>query len=168
MQTLEIISVNIWQILISLANLVILFLLLKKFLYKPVHKMLDERQKAIDGQYKDADDAKRIAEEERDEWEQKMQTAETKANEILQSATANASRRGDAIIAEAKDKADGIMRNAENEAELQRIKAADDIKNDIVGISAVLTEKLLSREINADDHKAFIDSFIEDIGDGNE
>lgn len=168
MQTLEIISVNIWQILISLANLVILFLLMRKFLYKPVHKMLDERQNAIDSQYKDADDAKRIAEEERDEWEQKMQTAETAANEILQNATANASRRGDAIIAEAKDKADGIMRSAETEAELERIKAADDIKNDIVDLSAVLTEKLLSREINADDHKAFIDSFIEDIGDGNE
>lgn len=168
MQTLEIISVNFWQILISLANLVILFLLMKKFLYKPVHKMLDERQKAIDSQYKDADDAKRIAEEERDVWEQKMQTAQTQANEILQNATANASRRSDAIIAEAKDKADGIVRSAENEAELQRIKAADDIKNDIVDISSVLTEKLLSREINADDHKALIDSFLEDIGDGNE
>lgn len=168
MQTLEIISVNIWQILISLANLVILFLLMKKFLYKPVHKMLDERQKAVDSQYKDADDAKRIAEEDRDRWEQKMQTAETAANEILQNATDNASRRGDAIIAEAKDKADGIVRAAENEAELQRIKAEDDIKNDIVDLSAALTEKLLSREINSDDHKAFIDSFIEDLGDKNE
>lgn len=168
MQTLEIISVNIWQILISLANLVILFLLMKKFLYKPVHKMLDERQKAVDSQYKDADDAKRIAEEDRDRWEQKMQTAETAANEILQNATDNASRRGDAIIAEAKDKADGIVRAAENEAELQRIKAEDDIKNDIIDLSAALTEKLLSREINSDDHKAFIDSFIEDLGDKNE
>ncbi len=168
MQNLEIISVNIWQILISLADLVILFLLLKKFLYKPVHKMLDERQKAIDDRYRDADDAKRIAEEDRDEWEQKMQTAEDTANKILQSATANASRRSDAIIAEAKDKADGIMRSAENEAELERLKAADNIKTDIVDISAALTEKLLSREINADDHQAFIDSFIEDIGDGNE
>lgn len=168
MQNLEIISVNIWQILISLADLVILFLLLRKFLYKPVHKMLDERKKAIDDQYRDADDAKRIAEEDRDEWEQKMQTAEDTANKILQNATANASRRSDAIIAEAKDKADGIMRSAENEAELERLKAADNIKNDIVDISAALTEKLLSREINSEDHQAFIDSFIEDIGDGNE
>lgn len=97
-----------------------------------------------------------------------MQSAEETANEILQNATDNASRRGDAIIAEAKDKADGIVRSAETEAELQRLKAEDDIKNDIVTLSASLTEKLLSREINTDDHKAFIDSFIEDIGDGNE
>ena len=168
MQTLEIISVNIWQILISLANLVILFLLMKHFLYKPVKKVLAQRQKAIDDQYSEADKAKQAAEEERSVWEEKMQTAETRANEILQNATANASRRSDAIIAVAKDKADGIMRNAENEAELQRLKAEDDIKNDIVDLSAALTEKLLSREINSDDHKAFIDSFIEDIGGENE
>lgn len=168
MQTLEIISVNIWQILISLANLVILFLLMKHFLYKPVKKVLAQRQKAIDDQYSEADKAKQAAEEERSVWEQKMQTAETQANEILQNATANAFRRSDAIIAEAKDKADGIVRTAENEAELQRLKAEDDIKNDIVDLSAALTEKLLSREINSDDHKAFIDSFIEDIGGENE
>ena len=149
MQTLEIISVNIWQILISLANLVILFLLMKHFLYKPVKKVLAQRQKAIDDQYSEADKAKQAAEEERSVWEEKMQTAETRANEILQNATANASRRSDAIIP-------------------SRPKAEDDIKNDIVDLSAALTEKLLSREINSDDHKAFIDSFIEDIGGENE
>ena len=47
MQSLDVISVNIWQILASLANLVLLFLMVKKFLYKPVKKMLEQRQNAI-------------------------------------------------------------------------------------------------------------------------
>ncbi len=168
MQSLEIISVNIWQILISLANLVILFFIIKKFLYGPVRKTIAARQNAIDEQYKEADDAKRIAEESRDEWQSKMQTAEDEANEILQNATENANRRGETIIAEAKDKADGIVRNAENEAELERLKAQVDIKNDIVDISTALTEKLLSREITEEDHKALINSFLDEMGDGNE
>lgn len=45
---LQVVSVNIWQILISLANLLLLFLILKKFLYKPVKKVLDARKAAID------------------------------------------------------------------------------------------------------------------------
>ena len=57
MQTLEVISVNIWQIIISLANLVILTLILKKFLYSPVRKMLAQRRAVIDTQYADADTA---------------------------------------------------------------------------------------------------------------
>ena len=44
MPTLDVVSVNIWQILISLANLVIIFLIVKKFLFAPVQRMLAERQ----------------------------------------------------------------------------------------------------------------------------
>ena len=47
MQTLDVISVNIWQIVISLANLALLFLLLKKFLYQPVKRMLAKREEEM-------------------------------------------------------------------------------------------------------------------------
>ena len=57
MQNLEIISVNIWNILISLANLVILFLILKHFLFKPVKKVMDERAKSIQDGYDNAEKA---------------------------------------------------------------------------------------------------------------
>ena len=49
-ESLDVISVNIWHILISLINLVLMFLLVKKFLYKPVKKMMKERQDAVDRQ----------------------------------------------------------------------------------------------------------------------
>ena len=65
MQNLEIISVNLWQILISLCNLLIMFLLLKKFLYQPVKKAMAERQAAVDRQYAEADEAKRAADEDK-------------------------------------------------------------------------------------------------------
>jgi F-type H+-transporting ATPase subunit b len=55
MQDLDIISVNIWHIVISLANLVILFLILKKLLFKPVKKIVDKRQKEIESEYKKAE-----------------------------------------------------------------------------------------------------------------
>ena len=100
-----------------------------------------------------------------------MQTATAEADAIMQSATENAKWRGEKIVAEARDKADGIIRQAETEAELERKKAEDGIKREIVDVSAILTEKMLGREINTQDHRALIDSFIEEIGnndDGNE
>ena len=57
MQNLDVISVNIWQILISLANLTLLFLIIKKFLYKPVKKVLQQRRDEIDSQYTAAAEA---------------------------------------------------------------------------------------------------------------
>ena len=44
MQNLSVISINIWQILISLVNLLLLTLAIKKFLFKPVQKVLETRR----------------------------------------------------------------------------------------------------------------------------
>lgn len=168
MQSLDVISVNLWQILISLANLVILTLIIKRFLFKPVKKMLAQRQAALDEQYFAADEAKRRATEDEIYWKEKRQSAQDEADDIMQKACDSAKWRSDKIIEEAHSKADGIVRQAHSEAELERKKAADGIKREIVDVSTALAEKMLSREINIEDHRDIIDSFIEKIGDDND
>ncbi len=168
MQSLDIISVNLWQILISLINLLLLFLILKKFLFKPVQKVLKARQEELDAQYAAAEEAEQSAYAHRTEWETKLSGADREANAILQKATETAQYRGDQMIADAKARADGIVRSAEEEARLERQKATADIKREIVDVSGALAEKMLEREINQDDHRALIDAFTQEIGDGND
>ena len=168
MQTLDIISVNLWQMLISLLNLVILFLVIKHFLFKPVKNVMMQRQQEIDNRYAAAATAEAAAEENRAHWEEKLATADAQATAILQEATDHAKYRGEQMIADAKERADSIVRVAQNEAELERKKATDGIKREIVEVSGALTEKMLGREINTNDHRSLIDSFIEEIGDGND
>ena len=167
MQTLDIISVNLWQILISLANLALLFFMMKKFLFKPVKKVFAQRQQELDDRYAAAEAAEAQASADRDAWEEKLSTAHAQAEEIMQEATDAAKRRGDRMIAEARERADGIIRAAETEADLERQRAQDSIRQEIVAVSSALAERMLEREINADDHRALIDSFIEEIGDDN-
>ncbi len=165
MQTLDVISVNIWQIVISLLNLLILYVILKKFLFAPVNNMLQKRRDEIDFQYNSAANAERDALKSKNEWEAKLSTAQGKADELIKDAAEKAGKRSDKIIADARDKADGIVRRAKNDAELEMKKAQDGIKREIVDVSAALTEKMLGREINEQDHRSLIDSFIEKIGD---
>ena len=73
--------------------------------------------------------------------------------------------RGDKIVAEAREKAEGIVRQGELEAEMEKKKAQESIKREITEVSAALTEQLLSREMNQDDHRKMIDSFLQGIGD---
>ncbi|MBE6862438.1 MAG: F0F1 ATP synthase subunit B [Ruminococcus sp.] len=168
MQSLDVISVNIWQIVISLANLAILFLILKKLLFKPVKKVLSDRQAVLDSKYREADEAAEKAEENRLAWEEKLRIAKSQADDIIKNASDDAKHRGDRIVAEARDKADGIVRQAQTEAELEKRKVEDGIKREIVDVSAALTEKILGREINTQDHRSMIDSFIDGIGDSDE
>ena len=164
-ETLDIISVNLWQMAASLLNLLLLFLVVKKFLYKPIKKMLDERQNTIEGNYEAAEKAKEEALNEKLAYEEKIKDAKEEAAGIIKSAAEKAELRGEKIVAEAKEKADGIIRRAENDAELELKKAEDRIKQEIVDVSTLLAEKMLEREVKADDHKAMIDSFIDSIGE---
>ena len=168
MQSLDVISINIWQIIISLLNLVILFFIIKKFLYKPVKRMLFERQNTIQKQYDDAEQAKSDAMNAKTQYEEKLSAASLEADGIIQSAVDTAKAREKEIITDAKQKADGIILKAENDAKLAVLKAEDSIKKEIIDVSTVLTEKVLEREISADDHKNLIDSFIDNIGEDNE
>lgn len=165
MQTLPVISVNIWQIVISLANLLILFLILKKFLFKPVKNVLNSRQQEVEEIYSSARKSESEAMENKAKWEEKLKSAKDQADAVIMEASETAGKRGEKIIAEAKEKADTIIRQAENEADLQLKKAQAGIKTEIVNVSALLTEKMLGREINTEDHRTLIDSVIEKIGD---
>ena len=168
MQSLEVISVNLWNILISLVNLIILFPLVKKFLFKPVNNMLLKRHNELDKKYQDAEEAKNEAEKDRQLWDEKIKTVKSQTDEMIKQAQESAKKQGETIVSKAKEQADGIIRQAENQIDLERKKAQSEIKQEIVVVSTALANKLLKREINADDHRQFIDSFIEKIGDDNE
>lgn len=163
MQSLDIISVNIWHILVSLLNLAILFFLVKKFLYKPVKNMVAEREAAVNSKYEAAEQAKKNALENEEQWQAKLKEASSKADSIIKNATDIAKSRAEQIVKDADLKADGIVKAAEKEAELERIKATDGIKREIVDVSAAIAEKMLEREVNTEDHRAMIDSFINNI-----
>ncbi len=166
MQSLEIVSVNIWQILISLANLTILYLLLKKFLYKPVKAVIEGRKAAIAKEYAEAEEARTSANAARDEYAAKLATADATADGIIHDATVLANRRGDKIVAEARQKADEIVRQGEMEASMEKKKAMESIRRDITDVSAAMTEKLLGRELNENDHRSMIDEFLKGVGEG--
>lgn len=165
MQPSEIISVNIWQIVVSLCNLVILFLIVKKFLYKPVCNMLKTREELLEKQKEEALKNLEDSERTKEELESQLKGANDRANEILAEATEQAQRRRDKIAEEAKQEAEAIVRQAKTEAELEKKRAEDEIKTQIVEVSFALGEKIIEREIKTEDHHALIDNFISQIGD---
>ena len=168
MQSLSIISVNFWDILISLGNLALLSFIMKKFLFKPVKKMLDTRRSEIDEGYAKAEAAQAEAEENRRNYAAAMEAANQTASQIISEAAHDAQRRGGEIEAEAREKATEIRRQAEADAQLEKKKAEKELRQEIVEVSTQLTGKLLEREIRAEDHKALIDSFLQDIGGEDE
>ncbi len=167
-QTLDVISINIWHIVISLCNLLILFFFLKKFLYKPVKEVLKKRQDELDGQYEAAAEAQAQADANKQEWEQTMKEATVKADAIIKEAADTAKLRGEKIVATAQERADDIVAEAQAQAELERKNAEAGIRREIVVVSTEIAQKMLEREINEDDHRQLIGSFLDRMGDADD
>lgn len=160
---LELISLNIWHIVATIGNLLILTWILKKFLWKPVTNMLEQRKREVDCIYQEAEDAKRVAEQDRLEYRAKLDGADEEAAEIVRAATARADRLSESIIDDAKSKASDTLRRAEAEIELEKKRAMNELKDEISSISMQIAENVVGREMNEDDHRELIDSFIDEM-----
>ncbi|MBR0027173.1 MAG: ATP synthase F0 subunit B, partial [Clostridia bacterium] len=90
---LPFVSLDVWTMIFTWINLVILFLLLKKFLFKPINKILDERAAEIEGEYTAAEKARAEADTIKAEYEGKIDSAKTEADSIIKSAVTTANER---------------------------------------------------------------------------
>ena len=161
-----VIRIDLWTIIISLGNLLILFLLVKKFLFKPVQKIFDQRKAQVDEVYKEANDAKTAAEADKKHYEERLSHAETEADAIVKKATDQAKRTGEGIIDEAKVEAQAMKDKAEREIAQEKTKAINEAKDEIASISVQIAEKIVNRELNEKDQEQFVNRFVEELGDG--
>jgi F-type H+-transporting ATPase subunit b len=159
------IGFNPWTALFTLLNLVLTFLILKKFLFKPVNKMIDDRQKEIDELYADANAAKQAAETMREDYDRKISEAKDASAQIIAEATQEAHRRRDDMIIHAQSDADAIREKARADIELERKKALNSAKDDISRIALDIAEKVVGRELNSSDHDRMVEDFLRHMED---
>ena len=164
-QSLDIISVNIWSILISLCNLLILFLILKKFLFKPVTKVMNERQAQVDSIYENAQNDRQAAAEMKQEYETRMALAREEADGLVRNAVQTAQRKSDAIIADANSQAAHLKQKAENEIQLEKKQMLMSVRSEISDMAVSIASKVVEREIQKEDHENFMDEFIRNVGE---
>ena len=165
MQSLEIISVNIWSILVSLANLLIMFLILKRFLFKPVQKMMAARKQQVDQIYQDAKENRDSAINMKQEYEARLATAREEADGLVRNAVQTAQRKGDAIVAEANSQARHLKQKAEQEIAQEKKQMLQDVRGEISDIAVSIASKVVEREVKKQDYDGFVDEFIKNVGE---
>ena len=159
------IGFNPWTALFTLLNLVLTFLILKKYLFKPVNKMIDDRQQEIDSLYADANAAKEKAADLEADYTQRLAEAKDASAQILAEATQEANRRTDELIRQARLDADAIRAKAERDVELDRKKAVNEVKNDISRIALDIAGKVVEKELDPAEHERLIESFLNEMGE---
>ena len=161
----EFFSIVPWTIIFQYCNLLILCLLIKKFLFKPVMNVLNARQAEIDGIYDAANEDRVRAAALKEDYDRHMSGAREEADQLMKSALETANRRGDAIIDDAQAQASNMIRRAESEIEQERLKAFSEVRKELSGMAVDIAEQMVSRELEAADRDRLVDEFIRNAGD---
>lgn len=161
----ELLGVNPFTALFTLANTVALFLVLKKFLFKPVMEMIDARQKEIDDMYADANEAKSAAQSLQAEYEQKLSQAVQTGERLVKEAMARGQSREEEILRQANREAAAILDKANADIAQEKKKAINDAKDEISVIALAIAGKVVGRELTDADQSHLVDSFIDELGE---
>ena len=161
----ELLGVNPWTALFTLANTVTLYIVAKKYLFQPVLKMIKERQDEIDGMYEDADKAKASANALQAEYQLKLSAAAETSDRIVKEAVARGQSREAEIIRQANAEASAIMDKAAADIAQEKKKAINDAKDEISGMAMAIAEKVVGRELNSADQEKLFDEFISELGE---
>ena len=159
------IGVDFWTALFTLLNFLAVLLVGKKFLWGPVMKMIQDRQKEIDDMYSDADNARVSAKAMEDEYKQKLSAAMETGERIVKDATARGQAKEEEILRQANAEASRMLSKAEADIAMEKKKAINDAKDEISGMAMAIAEKVVGRELTAADQSQLIDAFINELGD---
>lgn len=165
MQVQELVGIIPWTFVAQICNLFIQMYLIKRFLFKPVHEILEKRRAAADAEIIQAEETKAKAEAIRAEYERNMQDARQKTKEILDSARNTAAIQSEKILKEAQDQTFAMKNKAEKEIAQEKKKAVNEVKGEIGDMAVEIAGKVIEREINEKDHEKLIDEFISNVGE---
>ena len=150
---------------LMMISIFVLFLFASYFLFNPAREFLKKRQDKIRGELEGAAKDKEDAAALKAEYEDKLKNIDKEADEILSDATKRALANENKIVADAKEEAARIIERARVEAELEKQKAADDVKREMVVIASMMAGKVVRASIDTSIQESLVNETLKEIGE---
>ncbi len=145
-------------------NVLILYAIMKKFLFGRVDKVLATRKDEIEKQYVDAQNQKDDAEKLHKEYEKHLTDIASEREKVMQEASANATAEYKKVLEEAQAKAGDIIDKARKNAELEKEKAKKDQEAQIEELVLSVASKMIGGRNTEEDNQKLYDNFLTKAG----
>ena len=158
-----------WQLIadscLSIIAVFVLFLLMSYLLFNPARNMLNSRKDKIRNDLETAKQDKEEAGRLKEEYETKLKEIDREAESILSEARKKALNNENQIIAQAKEEAARILERARVEAELEKQKLSDEVKQEIISVASIMAGKVVAAAIDTTVQNQLIDETLKEMGD---
>jgi len=150
------------DVIISLINIVVLFLLLRLILWKHVIRFLVERTNRVQKEKDDIEKSRLEAETLHTEYKEKLETLEEQGQEIIRKSNEKAVNESDVMLKETREKARQIITEAEARIEEEKDIALEEIQVDVTQLATEMAARILKREVSPEDNINVIEDFFKE------
>lgn len=153
------------NLVFTIINLLVLYFLMKKFLFKPVNNIIAQREEAIKKQFDEAAETKKQADELKKEYEMSLENAKADSEKIVQEARRKAKTEYDNIVKSAEQDIAGKMQKAQKAIAEEKAKSLHSMESEIENLVMAAATKVVGKKITAEDSQKLYDEFIAEMGE---
>ena len=158
-----------WQLLadsvLMLVAIFFLFLVMSYFLFNPAREMLASRKDKIRGELESAKQDMEEASRLKGEYEEKLKEINKEAEGILSEARGKALHNETMLIAQAKEEAARIMDHARVEAQLEKQKLSDEVKQEIISVASLMAGKMVALSMDDAAQEKLLNETLQEMGE---
>lgn len=151
------------DILIHIVNILVLFVLLRVILFKPVNKFLSERSERIANELKDAETKQAEALELKNVYEQHIETYKEEGRGIIRDSQVKASNEATAIVKDARTQAEQVIAEAHEKISTEKAQAVAEARTEVALLATEIAARILKREVSVADNKSAADDFFREV-----
>ena len=151
-----------WPSLIAyLLNFTILLIVLSKFAYKPILKILDDRSSNIKDSLELADKVREESAQQQAQLDDQLVESRKQGQTIIEEARSAAEKLSDQEREKSKKEAEEFLVKAKNDIERERDSAMDELRSNFGGLAVSAAEQIIQRSLDENTHKDIIDNVLE-------
>ena len=151
-----------WNLLFTFVNLIVFFVFMRLFLFKPIKRTIQARKELIEKQFKDADDVSKQADEKLADYEQRIADVEAEGEQIIADAKADAKVEYSKIIDRANADADKIRQDAKLLAQEETENARRASKEELTALVMQAAEKIVKDSVSIKTDSDIFDEFLKE------
>ncbi len=145
----------------------IVFFVLNKFAFPALRKNVEAREKKIQDDLEQAENAKHEGQRQLDEYRKQLADARGEANKIIEEARQSAEQVRKDLIAKAEKEAEQVVARAQEQIGTERNRAISELQTTVSELSIELAEKIVNRSIDASAHRDLVDAYIKEVAETN-
>jgi F-type H+-transporting ATPase subunit b len=149
---------------LQIVSTIILFLVIRRYLWAPMTELLAKRQAAIEKEIQDAEKANAAANDLKAEYETYIAKSKEEGRVIVDQARKRGEEMSDRLVEQAKQEAESMIQRAQKEIALEKAQSRDEMKQAIVDVAVMAAAKVVERDLSDADHANMIDQFIDEVG----